>query len=93
MRTVYASHSEFIDPLDCGSTVSFRISGGDYFEADVVLTDCNRRIDWSFNDDESALEKIDRVIEILCKFRGALFKAQIRQAKETAKKEAEKKKT
>ena len=85
VKQVITSHSEYIDPLDSGSTIGYTICFQyDQVDAKVHLTDCNRRIEWGFshNKDIEALEKIDIAIEILAKFRRDLVKAQRLFAKE-----------
>lgn len=72
-KNVYATGSDYLDPLDCGSMVSYKITSHGYFEATVDLTDCGRKISWSFN--SGAIEKIDRAITLLCDFRRELVKA------------------
>jgi hypothetical protein len=86
-KRVITSHSEYIDPLDCGSTIGYTVCiQYNRVDANVHLTDCNRRIEWGFNKDSDgeALEKIDVAIEILAKFRRDLVKAQRQFNKETA---------
>jgi len=64
----------YIDPVDCGSTVGYRIkiSGTEQMVAgaDVELSDCNRTINWSFYG-KTPLKKIDAAIEALTKFRNS----------------------
>ena len=67
----------FIDSAECGSSVGYYLHINEYestkesrteysLQATVVLTDCNHKIDWSFNDGE---EKIDNAIHMLQEFR------------------------
>lgn len=72
---VYASRVEYVDPADCGSTIGYRIHGRRYLSADVELSDCNRMINWYFNNEDGGLAKIDRAIEILIAFRNDFVKA------------------
>ena len=69
----------FIDPENCGSSVGYYLGISEYTDkkagktthsifANVVLTDCTRRIDWSFNDNDG-LSKIDAAIKLLQEFR------------------------
>lgn len=68
----------YIDPLDCHSAIGYTISTTDYggFRAQVELTDCNRKINWEFDncnklDHASGIAKIDRVVDILLAFRNS----------------------
>lgn len=60
-----------LDPVDCGSTVGYKIVKGRDLWAEVDLSDCNRKIQWSFysRNAEAGIVKIDKAIEILTKFR------------------------
>lgn len=66
-----AANIGFIDPVSAGSTVGYKIVEGSRATwAEVDLTDCNRKINWSFyasNSDDVA--KIDRAIAMLTEFR------------------------
>jgi hypothetical protein len=57
-----------LDPVDCGSTVGYKIVRGRNLWAELDLSDCNRKIQWSFYSIDG-LGKIDRAIEMLTKFR------------------------
>lgn len=69
----------FIDPEDCGSSVGYHMHVEEYTDkktnkteytlyATVVLSDCTRKIDWSFNGKDDVL-KIDEAIRMLSEFR------------------------
>jgi hypothetical protein len=73
---LYAAASVQIDPIDCDSTVSYRITGDNYFSATVQVADCNRKIDWYFRDHQSSVAKIDKAIETLQAFRAEFIAAQ-----------------
>lgn len=62
-----------LDPIDCGSTVGYRIVKGRTLWAEIDLADCNRKIQWSFysNNPKQGLAKIDIAIEFLTEFRTA----------------------
>lgn len=79
---VIAIDSVYIDPIDCDSQVSYKIienvftSKSDNVEksvsATILISDCNRRIDWYFAADQSDLDKIDTAIRVLNDFRKLL---------------------
>jgi hypothetical protein len=69
----------FIDPENCGSSVGYYITIGEYhstktdkdvhsLSATVVLTDCNHKIDWCFSGNGKT-DKIDSAISMLQEFR------------------------
>ena len=70
-------NSVFIDPENCGSSVGYYIKIDEYtprdkptvynVQAEVILADCNHKIDWSFGND--ALDKIDAALDMLKEFR------------------------
>ncbi len=74
-------NSVFINPEDCGSSVGYYITVGEYTPKDkptrysiaatVVLTDCSHKIDWSF--DEKGVDKIDTAVAMLQEFRKKLL--------------------
>lgn len=69
---IIAHHISYINPLDCGSTVGYRIRRGGLgrIDGEVDLTDCNRKIEWYFGENRQAtLHKIDEAITILVRFR------------------------
>lgn len=82
---VYASSSTFIDPINCGSMVSFKVIRDGYgnMNGDVSLTDCNRKIDWYFSNDEDSVPKIDAAIKSLREFRKAFIVARKANPKKT----------
>jgi transposase len=72
-------NSVFIDPENCGSSVGYYITIGEYhstktdkdvhsLSATVVLTDCNHKIDWGFSGN-GEIDKIDSAISMLQEFR------------------------
>ena len=73
---VIAAYSTYIDPSDADSTVSYKIVRGVRLWGDVCLTDCNRKINWSFYNDPLSVKKIDTVIKTLQDFRTAFVAAQ-----------------
>jgi hypothetical protein len=72
---------EFIDPMDCGSTVGYSIHKGNRITAYVYLTDCNRKIDWYFHDKTAGIKKINKAIEILQEFRDNFKNADMKRRK------------
>jgi hypothetical protein len=70
-------NSVFIDPENCGSSLGYYITINEYkpkdkptvfsMSSNVVLSDCNHKIDWGF--DDAAEDKIDVVIEMLKEFK------------------------
>lgn len=67
---------KYIDPLDCGSTVGYRIflkgnQGEGKVSAEVDIADCGRTVSWSFYGDD-IMEKIDNALELLTSFRNKL---------------------
>lgn len=77
-RIVSAHEIEYIDPSDAGSTIGFRILRSDRgIWADVDLTDCNRKIEWYFTSQAKSrsIQKVDRAIEVLTRFRAAFVNA------------------
>jgi hypothetical protein len=76
VRKVLATRSEYIDPANCDSAVGYNIVFGRYFSACVELSDCTRKVQWHFDNDNSSIAKIDKAIEILTTFRGELIQAQ-----------------
>jgi hypothetical protein len=86
-RTVVAHNSAYIDPLDCDSTVSYKvIDRPGRTTGSVQLADCSRKIEWYFNGDENPVKKIDKAIEMLEEFRKAFTGAQ--RARRTRKPKA-----
>lgn len=69
---VVASRTEFIDPADCDSIVGYKIVSSKRPWGQVTLTDCNRKIDWYFHEEETSNSKIDKAIDILIEFRDKL---------------------
>ena len=72
---ILAAKSEYIEPIGCDSTVSYKVIGGKYQTAGTVtLADCGRKIDWSFYED-TPVSKIDKAIELLQEFRTVLIES------------------
>lgn len=70
-----ASNSIYIDPLNCDSTISYKVVDGPRSTwGNVQLADCNRKIEWYFGTDEP-IEKIDNAIKVLEEFRKSLIEA------------------
>lgn len=75
----------YLDAADCGSTVGYKLitssSYGDKtvtlsFYAEVDLTDCNKKISWSFRNNADALVKINKALALLTNFKKEFVKAQ-----------------
>jgi hypothetical protein len=74
----------WIDPENCGSEIGYHIHVEEYepkdkppqysLQASVVLSDCTRKIDWAFCNDQ--LDKIDKAIEMLVEFRKKYLEAE-----------------
>jgi hypothetical protein len=84
-RKMLRSEIEYIDPLNCDSTVGYTVGQGSRgVFGSVDLSDCNRKITWHFGrydgNDKSRLAKIDRAIGLLIRFRSELDSA-MRQAR------------
>ena len=74
---IYAADSVYVDPLDCDSTISYKVIGQkSYMEGNVTFADCSHKIDWLFKNSQDSVEKIDIAINMLTDFRKALLKAQ-----------------
>lgn len=83
-RKLLASEVIMLDPLDCGSTVGYVIRRGRRgINADINLSDCNRKIEWYFSNDPSSVDKIDRAIGILHRFRDEFLKVRRNKRKKT----------
>lgn len=81
-----ADRSALLDPLNCGSAISYSIiNGSRRVYGDVRLHDCDRSIKWYFGYD-GATEKIDAAIEILEEFRDKFKAAKAVRVKRTRKK-------
>lgn len=71
-RKLIKANIRQIDPLNCGSTIGYTIiTGRRGVYADIDMTDCNRKINWSFaqRDGDGVLAKIDAAIEMFKEFR------------------------
>lgn len=81
-----ASEIGYLDAADCGSTVGYKlITSTPYagkgnvtpsFYAEVDLTDCGRKINWTFRNSTDALAKINKAITLLTNFKKEFVKAQ-----------------
>jgi hypothetical protein len=85
---VIAASSAYIDPINCNSTVSYKvIHGSRRIWADVQLADCNHKIEWYFgSSSKESLAKVNKAIEILEEFRDALTAAYAAQPKPVRRK-------
>lgn len=84
---VHAAASTYIDPLNCDSTVSYKIvTSNSRLWGSVQLADCTRKIDWYFRADRTSLVKVDRVIEALQAFRAEFAGAQCARRSRTIRK-------
>lgn len=84
--SVLAVGSAYLDPIECDSTISYKvIHGSRRLWANVQLSDCSRKIEWYFGNDKTALAKADKAIEILQEFRIALAVALTAKNKTTRK--------
>jgi hypothetical protein len=65
-----------LSPLDCGSIVGYTIRRDRQgVLGEIMLTDCNRKIEWYFSGRTDSLAKIDAAIGILARFRAQFEKA------------------
>lgn len=89
---VYANNIKFIDPISCGSTVGYTIYVERYggFYGTLHLSDCTRKIEWSFDEKPESLHKIDEAINMLSEFRKELWKAQKQFPKDYPKEDKKK---
>lgn len=73
-RKLLQAEVEYLDPLNCGSTLGYNIvMGRRGLYGDVDITDCNRKVTWNFSArDENPLAKIDKAIGLLIRFRSKL---------------------
>jgi hypothetical protein len=73
-RKLLQAEIEYLDPLNCGSTLGYNIVDGRRgLYGDVDITDCNRKVTWNFSvSDENPLAKIDCAIGLLIRFRSKL---------------------
>jgi hypothetical protein len=68
VRKVLVANSTYINPLDCDSTISYKIiSGSRGTYGSMQLADCGRKIDWYFG--KLDLPKLDKVVETMQNFR------------------------
>lgn len=73
---VIASFSTYLSPLNCDSTVSYKvIHQYNRLSGTVTLADCNRKIDWFFGSSPNSVTKIDTAIGALQDFRSELVVA------------------
>lgn len=84
---VYATRAEYIDPLDCDSIIAYSITRRRrQLNSSINLSDCNRKIMWYFEDDQSSIKKIDKVIELLTSFRREFVSARAKSKKRRTRK-------
>lgn len=75
-RKLFISDSTYLDPLDCDSTISYKvIRRSRHVSGSVQLADCYRKIEWYFANNNQALPKIDKAIEYMKAFRAAFVEA------------------
>ena len=90
MKKLHAHNITALDPLTCDSWVSYTISSSEWenhdktvqknLNAEVHLTDCNRKISWYFSEDSDetkAIDALNKVIDLLDELRREYRKAQI----------------
>lgn len=77
---VYDQRIEYIDPWSHPSAVGYRISktAYGYFEAELELISCDRKIHWQFenrseHDFKCSVRKIDNAINLLQDFRASFI--------------------
>lgn len=80
-RTTLAARIDYLRPEDCGSTIGYTIVRGRRLWATVSLSDCNRKIEWAFDDDIESAKKIDQAIALLSEFRDKFAIARRRRGK------------
>jgi len=74
--TVYATRIGYLNPKDCDSTLGYSITGRRHFNANMSLSDCNRKIVWYFDNDADSLQKIDNILETMMAFKADFLAAQ-----------------
>ena len=72
---VYAAHAEYLDPIGCGSMIGFTITKRRRLYGEMDLSDCNRKINWYFENSLDGVKKIDKAIEILSMFKNEFVEA------------------
>ena len=73
---IYGTGSNYIDPVHCDSTVSYKVVGQrSYLESSVTLSDCSHKIEWYFANRKDSIEKIDIAINMLSNFKKVFVKA------------------
>ena len=80
---VFGEGHVFLDATDCGSTVSFRVyrTRWNAIGGNIVLTDCNRKIEWALYEARDFESKIDKVIDILLAAKAVMTSAKARRRK------------
>jgi hypothetical protein len=78
---VLASRIEYLDCGNCNSAVGYYIVRGRrrQLRGHVDLSDCNRKIEWYFDDDPEGIAKIDKAISMLTEFREKFIAARRRK--------------
>ena len=73
-RKLLQAEIEYLDPLNCGSTLGYNIIDGRRGVFGTVdITDCNRKVTWDFSArDSNPLAKVDVAIGLLIRFRSKL---------------------
>lgn len=78
-----ASSSAYIDPLNCDSTIQYKIINGvRRVWGSMQIADCARKVEWYFGNDHP-IEKLDRAIAVMQEFRDELNAALILRRKRT----------
>lgn len=82
-RQLFASEIAYLDPMNCNSTVGFTVKRGrrGQMYATVELADCNRKIEWYFENNAGSVAKIDKAITLLVRFRHEFIARQTRRKK------------
>ena len=67
-RELIAANIAQLDPVDCGSIISYSVRRGKYgITAEISLSDCSRMISWYF-DRRSGPHKIEAALAVLTEF-------------------------
>lgn len=73
---VYAAQAAYLDPANCDSIVGYTIGSRTRLSATVDLSDCTRKIQWYFTNDDAGLRKIDTALHLLSSFKRDFLMAQ-----------------
>lgn len=80
-----ASSAVYIDPLNCDSTITWKIVSRKNLWGDVQLADCNKKIEWFFANHNEAEDKINLAIATLTEFRDKFVAARAARKVRTTK--------